>query len=252
MPERSSIETLAELLIEARRTGVRIPRSRVEGLTMDEIEALAVQKLVAGSVGPVSAYKTGRKAPGDRPSAAPIFATHVRPSGSVFWTRELGACGIELEIAFRVDRPLPAPGPGFETALRGCVSPLPAIELVDGRIEGFLDLPPGLKLADNQMNGGFIFGNPVSEWDPADLATPRVTLRIAGETVIDGTRQVPGGNAFDNLVAFLATADYHGYQPQVGDMVTTGSLTGMPFAEAPCHFEGHIAGLGAVRGDYVL
>ncbi|HSP25493.1 MAG TPA: hypothetical protein VLQ65_09975, partial [Saliniramus sp.] len=183
-------------------------------------------------------------------NAAPLFARDIRPSGSAFTDRELNACGIELEIAFRIDRELPPLGPDFERELRQCVSPLAAFELVDGRIEGFLDMSAGLKLADNQNNGGFIFGEPVATWDPKDLGNPAITLKIAGATVLEGPQAVPGGNAFDNLVAFLRAVDTHGYRPKVGDYVTTGSLSGMPFVEAPCAFEGRIEGLGEVSGEF--
>jgi 2-keto-4-pentenoate hydratase len=250
MSESSSADTLADLLIEARRNFERVGTDAVEALAIDEASAYHVQKRVAEVFGPVGAYKTGRKSANDAPNAAPIFASHLRPSGSTFRDSELCSCGIELEIAFRIDRALPALGPDFEMELRQCVSPLAAFELVDGRIEGFLDMPSGVKLADNQNNGGFIFGEPVSEWDPGDLGKPVITLRIGGATVLEGPQPVPGGNAYDNLVAFLRAVDTHGYTPKVGDYVTTGSLSGMPFVEAPCVFEGRIEGLGEVRGEY--
>jgi 2-keto-4-pentenoate hydratase len=250
MAERSSAETLADLLIEARRSFVRVPCDVVEAISVDESEAYRVQKAVAKKFGPVGAYKTGRKSPDGIPNAAPIFARDIKPSGSAFTDRELNACGIELEIAFRIDRELPPLGPDFEMELRRCVSPLAAFELVDGRIEGFLDMSTGLKLADNQNNGGFIFGEPVAEWDPKDLGNPAITLRIGGATVLEGPQPVPGGNAYANLVAFLRAVDTHGYTPKVGDYVTTGSLSGMPFVEPPCRFEGRIEGLGEVSGEY--
>lgn len=250
MADGSSVDMLVDLLTQARRSFVRAPCDMVEAISVDEREAYLVQKKVAEIFGPVRAYKSGRKSPDAVPNAAPIFARDIRPSGSAFTDRELNACGIELEIAFRIDRELPPLGPDFAMELRRCVSPLAAFELVDGRIEGFLDMSAGLKLADNQNNGGFIFGAAVSEWDPKALENPAITLRIGGATVLEGAQPVPGGNAYDNLVAFLRAVDTHGYTPKVGDYVTTGSLSGMPFVEAPCSFEGRIEGLGEVRGEF--
>ena len=250
MADRSSVHMLVELLARARRDGRRIPAAAVADLSIGDDEAYRVQKAIASLFGPVRAYKTGRKSPDAVPNAAPIFARDIRPSGAVFTDAELMACGVELEIAFRIDRRPPPPGPDFETELRACVSPLPAFELVDGRIDGFLDLPPGLKLSDNQLNGGFIFGSPIKVWDPKDLGMPTIALRIAGETVVEGPQPVPGGNAYDNLVAFFRAVDTHGCEPGIGDYVTTGSLNGMPFVDAPCLFEGRIEGLGEVTGEY--
>jgi 2-keto-4-pentenoate hydratase len=243
-------DRLARLLVRARRDFTRVPTDEVSRLEIAEASAYRVQKKVAESFGPIGAYKTGRKSPDDIPNAAPIFASVIRPSGAVFTDRELCSCGLELEIAFRIDRDLPPLGPDFEMELRKCVSPLPAFELVDGRIEGFLDLAPGPKLADNQLNGGFIVGEPVADWKPEDLSNPVIGFRIAGATVLEGPQAVPGGNAFANLVAFLCAVDTHGYRPKVGDYVTTGSLSGMPFVEAPTEFSGRIEGLGEVSGTY--
>lgn len=250
MADRSSTETLVDLLAQARHSCERISCEATAKLSISESDAYRVQKGVAEVFGPIGAYKTGRKTPQAIANAAPIFARDIRPSGAVFTDAELQACGIELEIAFRIDRDPPPLGPDFEAGLRACVSPLPAFELVDGRIEGFLDLPPGLKLADNQLNGGFIFGSPITTWDPQDLSEPAISLRIGGTTLIEGPQPVPGGNAFANLVAFFRAVDTHGYRPKVGDYVTTGSLSGMPFVEAPCVFEGRIEGLGDVTGEY--
>jgi 2-keto-4-pentenoate hydratase len=250
MTDRSSTDALVELLEKARRSMERVTCEAVESLSISESDAYRVQKRIAETFGPIGAYKTGRKSPDSVPNAAPIFARNIRPSGAIFTDAELAACGIELEIAFRIDREPPPLGPDFEMELRACVSPLPAFELVDGRIEGFLDLSPGLKLADNQLNGGFIFGKPIANWDPQALSNPTIALRIAGVTVVEGPQAVPGGNAYDNLVAFFRAVDTHGYAPKVGDYVTTGSLSGMPFVEGPCVFEGLIEGLGEVAGEY--
>lgn len=154
MADQASIDALVDLLVRARRNYERVSCDAVDNVSISQADAYLVQKKVAELFAPVGAYKTGRKSAEAAPNAAPIFARDIRPSGAIFTESELQACGIELEIAFRIDREPPPLGPDFVNQLRACVSPLPAFELVDGRIEGFLDLSPALKLSDNQLNGG--------------------------------------------------------------------------------------------------
>ncbi len=117
------------------------------------------QQLIAA---PVNAFKTGRAAPGDIPIMAPIRAATVRPGGASFSRDELSVIGIELEIGFLIDSPLPDPAAaGFAETARHCVSPMPVIEVVDTRLAD----PDGAghlwRLADNQSTGGLAFGAPV-------------------------------------------------------------------------------------------
>ncbi|MER0236889.1 fumarylacetoacetate hydrolase family protein [Fulvimarina sp. MAC8] len=251
-PTNERAAQLAEKLIEARRSGARLSRAEADavGAGFETADAYAVQSLVCETFGPAGGFKTGRKVEGAPVLVAPVYADVLRPSGAEFTTSDVKSCGIELEIAFRLDRPLPNfDVEDFAEKARACVTALPIIEIVDGRIEDFPTLPDAVKLADNQLNGGLVWGEPEAGSGP-DFVEPTVTLRFNGETVVSGLQKVPGGDAFQTFLAFAKTIGTHlgGFNP--GQIVTTGTLTGMLFVEPGTVVEGHIEGLGSVSTTY--
>lgn len=240
-------EEFAATLIAARRDGKRAPASAAEAFaaTADVADATRVQSIVADACGPVAAWKT---APGaDAPMIAPILARGVRPSPATYGTDEIGACGIELEIAFRIDRPLPSPdAPDFAEALKASVTALAAIEVVDGRFDGFADGPPMAKLADNQLNGGLVLGGAGT----LASSSPAVRLTFDGRVVKEGPAAPPGGDAYKALETFVRHVGSHCGGLAVGQVVTTGSLSGMLFVEPGTRVEGSVEGLGEVSVTY--
>ncbi|MDY8108882.1 hypothetical protein U0C82_06955 [Fulvimarina sp. 2208YS6-2-32] len=251
--ERDPIDAFAARLIEARRSGRRIPRAQAEAAGSDLTigGAYGVQASVCRALGPARAFKTGRKALDLPVIVAPVLESGLRGDGAVFSARELGGCGIELEIGFRLDRPLPpVEAEDFAERARGCVTPLPVIEIIDGRIEAFTELSDALKLADNQMNGGLVWAEPQADGATPDFVQPVTDLRFDGRQIVSGPCPVPGGDAFDIFVAFARAIGDHcgGFQP--GQIVTTGSLTGMLFVEPGTRIEGRIEGLGTISVSY--
>ncbi|MBC6716282.1 2-keto-4-pentenoate hydratase [Aurantimonas sp. DM33-3] len=246
-------EALATALIAARRSHAPMPRSEADRLAgmIGPDGAYAVQQLVCEAFGPVAAWKTGRKRVADPVIAAPVLEGGLRASGASFSTGELGACGVELEIGFRLDRPLPPfDTADFEALARDCVTPLAVIEMVDGRIDGFMDAAPLAKLADNQSNGGLVFGTQVNE-GTLDLTEPEVRLTFDGREVVTGRQKVPGGDAFSVFLAFARMVGDHCGGLQLGQIVTTGTLSGLPFVAPGTVIEGWISGLGPVRTAFV-
>jgi len=202
---------------------------------------------VADKLGAVGAFKTGRKSPEETVILAPVPAGMVRASPARFRTGELNLIGIELEVAFLVREQLPrADDPQYAERARACVSPLAAIEIIDSRLEDFEAAGALWKLADAQVNGGFVYGEPVHDWGDLDLATLEARLDIDGITVADGPANVPGGDAFDVFCAFARLVGDHCGGLVPGQYVTTGTLTPMRFIEPGRQVTGHVAGLGTV------
>jgi 2-keto-4-pentenoate hydratase len=242
------IDAIVEALLTARRD--RAPLSAVarpDG-PVDLTAAYAVQTGVAAALGPVGAFKIGRKTADADPIMAPIFAADVRPSGAVFPASECRMRGVELEIAFRVEAPIPEVGaPDFEARLRDCVSALPVIEVVDSRLDDPDAAGDLWKLADNQINCGLVLGRPLRDWRGLDLRQRRASFRFDGVVDCEGLMPVPGGDAFASFARFARLVGDHCGGLRVGSVVTTGALTGMRFCSPGARVVGEIDGLGAVE-----
>lgn len=253
MTDDRKLRRWADTLLRARAGGRPAAGETPQSGPASPEEAYAVQRLVAGALGPVGGFKTGRQAPGATPVFAPILADMLRASPARFRASELNLIGIELEVAFLVHSPLPpADDPRFAERARHCVSPLAAIEIIDSRLAGHEAAGALWKLADNQVNGGLVHGAPVGDWDRLDLASLRATLEIGGETVADGPASVPGGDAFDVFCAFARSAGSHCGGLVPGQHVTTGALTPVRFIAAGRKVTGHVAGLGSVTAEFTL
>ncbi|MFW6077168.1 MAG: hypothetical protein ACOC71_05420, partial [Hyphomicrobiales bacterium] len=232
---------MADKLLEARAKGTLIRDETPETGPASLEEAYEVQRLVMAGLGPVGAFKTGRKAPGDRPIMAPIPARVVRASPARFEAGELNLIGIELEVAFLVHGALPrTDDPQFADLARACVSPLAAIEIIDSRLDDFNAAGDLWKLADSQVNGGFVHAEAVREWETLDTATLDVRLDVDGITVVEGPADVPGGDAFDVFCAFARLVGDHCGGLVPGQYVTTGTLSGLRFVEPGQQVTGHV------------
>jgi len=244
----SRIESVASALIGARRERSRVDTAALDAAPQTREDCYAVQQAVADAIAPAAAFKTARKGPGDVPIMAPILFGTVRDSGSTFSRDELSVIGVELEIGFRIDRPLPDPtGADFALRARECISLVPAIEVVDTRLTDPEAAGPMWRLADNQNNGGLVCGTPVSAWQELDLDAAEIDLTIGGVREYSGAHPSPGGNAFDVFCAFAAIVGGHCGGLQPGQTVITGSLMGCHYIEPGRNVRGVIDGLGVVE-----
>ena len=251
MTDDRKLRRWADRLLEARASGKPIAGETPGTGPASADEAYGVQRLVAGALGPVGGFKTGRQAPGATPVFAPIAADMVRASPARFRAGELNLIGIELEVAFLVHRALPAAGdPRFAERARQCVHPLAAIEIIDSRLADHEAAGALWKLADNQVNGGFVHGAPVGDWDGLDLASLHAWLEISGETVADGLARAPGGDAFDVFCAFARIVGDHCGGLVPGQYVTTGALTPVRYIAGGQMVTGQVAGLGSVTAEF--
>ncbi|MBE0452985.1 2-keto-4-pentenoate hydratase [Roseovarius autotrophicus] len=237
-------DPLVEALIAARKGGPKLPETAGEGLTRARI--FAVQEAVAARLGPVGGFKVA--CPPDAPIViAPIMARDIHDSPAVITCERGAEVGIELEYAFRLTAPPPAPDlPDFETRLKEAVELLPAFELVQSRLADPKGAGAALKMLDNQLNGAVVLGAPLRDWQGVDVTRAGAWLRLGSETLLDGAAQVPGGDAFATLCALARVIGTHCGGLKVGHVVITGSLNGLPWVMPPLTAQGRIAGLGDV------
>lgn len=238
---------VAGKLLAARRSRTQLQATDIDQEATTLEEAMAVHALVMAELGDVGAFKTS-KTPENVQILAPIPASDVRPNGATFTGEELVQIGIELEIAFRVEHPLPAlDDTDFADKLKKAVVAYPVIEVVDTRLAFLETCHPMMKLADNQSNAGLVYGAAVTDWQDLNLTNPGHKFTSGGQLVSDGPGTVPGGSAFEILEGFVKVAGDHCGGLQVGQFLTTGALSGLHWIEKGQTVHGEIDGLGSVE-----
>lgn len=237
---------LAERLLAARRSGRRLDTLPPELVPATADEAYAVQDKVAAALGRIAGWKVGAASPEAEPNCAPLFADLVTASPARWPAARFPLRGIEGELAFRFGRALPPRAqPYGEDEVWDAVDTLhPAIELVESRFADFRAMDKLALLADNQSNGAFCHGAPVRRWRDVDFLRQPASLVVDGKEVASAV----GGNAAGHprrLLAWLANhCARRGRGLLAGDIVTTGTHTGLVFLASGQTATVRFAGLG--------
>jgi 2-keto-4-pentenoate hydratase len=221
----AEIETAAVLLADARRSGTQIDGLPVTPSSV--AEGHVIQDRVAALIGePIGAYKAGAPPDGE-PTRGLIEARMVRASPARIAAAEAPHRGVEGETAFRFTRDLPPrSAPYTREDVASAVTVLPVIEIVSSRFREPLSRPKLEQLADCGINAGLVTGPETADWSHLDLAKLRITFVVNGETRIarDG-----GHPTDDPLAGAVALANMLTDGVKAGQIVTTGSWTGLPF-----------------------
>lgn len=151
----------------------------------------------------------------------------------------------EGEIAFVLGRDIDNPGASVADVLRATEFVLPAIEIVDSRIEGW-DLTITDTVADNASTGAVVLGTTPYSLRGLDLAQVGMVLDCDGEPVSFGAGHACLGSPVV-AVAWLARELVRREQVlRAGDVIMSGALGPMvPFGEAHT-FRLRLDGLGQV------
>lgn len=234
------IAAAAEILAAARRSGTQI-----EGLPVTPSsvgEAHEIQDRVAALVSqPIGAFKAGAPPEGE-PTRGLIEARMIRSSPAHMSVAEVPHLGVEGEVAFRFTRDLPArSAPYTRDEIAKAVAVLPVIEVVSSRFHDPLSRPKLEQLADCGINAGLVTGLELADWSHLDLPNLRMTFTVNGETQI--ARK--GGHPTDDPIAgAVALANMMRAGVKAGQIVTTGSWTGLPFLKPGDRCTVRFEGLG--------
>lgn len=241
------VPALVDSLLAARRSGASALTDAEIGGAITAEDAYRVQAMVVAALGPVGGFKVANKPDAPR-IMAPILRSDIYRSPARLVCPRDEDIGIELEIGFRIDEPLPpSDAPDRPAQVARCLSAVPVIEIVRTRLSSSASAM--LKLADNQINGGLVVGAPLRDWRPQDLHQVQARLTLGDERTLDGAARVPGGNAFDNFLVLEDMVGNHCGGLHPGCVVITGSLNGLPYVRPGLAIRGEIAGLGSVSLD---
>lgn len=215
-------------------------------------QAYAIQDRVAAALwadhGGITGWKTGAPDLEAEPIAAPIGAPLILDSGVTLPGGDFHLRGIEAELAYRLGRDLPPVAGGHDRAtVEAAIATLhPVIEIVDARLAAGNAAEALDKLADFQINGALIIGEGLADWRRIEPRRQRAVLRIDGEVRVDVVDGNPAGDPLRLLTWLVNHCAARGKGLHAGDIVTTGSHTGMLFVEAGAAVEAEFPGLGTV------
>jgi 2-keto-4-pentenoate hydratase len=209
----SRVTALAASLERAHRE--RRPVALPPDLTSEE--AYRLQDLVFAALAPGArpgAWKVGGPGEPAEPTMAQVL--QVLPSPSRIATDGFRMIGVEVEIAFRLG------------ADAKPVEMLAAIEVCDTRLADWKSAAPTAKLADFQSNAALVAGSGIPATTPIDWRQQRAQLWIDGRLA----KSVTGTHPYGDPARLLPWASAHAARRgglRGGDLVTTGSWTGMDF-----------------------
>ena len=249
MDRDDRLRQAAELLLRARRTGAALDDATLFHAFGGIEDVYAVQERVAAGVGPVGAWKVGAASPEAEPFRAPIFRADLFDSPARPAPGRFRLFGIETEIAYRLARDLPARDEPYsaQEALSACDVMMPVIEIVDSRLASGAEADPDWKLADNQINGGLVLGPASPVRADHDATVQPYRLEVAGEVVMEGRGGNSAGDPRRLLAWMVNRTGTHCGGLRAGQIVTTGSLTGLRFVAAGQPVIADLAGLGRVE-----
>ena len=244
------ITAAAAMLLAVRQGGPRLANLGANAPT-SEAEAWAVQQAVlAGLDDSIGGYKCSAP-PGKAPSAAIMAAGGFRRSPAR-WSVPAGEkIGIETEIAFRFGQDLPGRATPYSLAdvLDAVAGVFPIVEMVSTRFQNHQAVTPLEAMADNGAHGGFIMGADVPGWRELDLKGLTMRQSCGGAVQVE---QVGGNPSGDPLVPLLWLANHlpsMGLPLRAGQVVTTGSCSGLLWVEPNQRVIGEFLGFGQVIVD---
>jgi 2-keto-4-pentenoate hydratase len=250
--DRDRIARAAAALFQARQRNGVLDAFAPDCAPSSFAEAFAVQRKTTELVGlPIGGWKVGL-IPSVRLTFAPIYRPVIHETPAKVAVQAGPMPVIEAEVAFRLAKDLPrrkAPYTADEVA-SAVESAHAAIEVGQPRLGNFYPAPMEHKIADNMGNGAMIWGTGTRSWRGLDRAHLPVAVRIDGKEMIKLIGGNNAGDPFDALVA-LANTQLKEEPLLAGQVIITGSCTGMSEAAAGARAEIEFTGLGRAEVQLV-
>lgn len=247
--DAASIARAAALLVEARRSRTPLTRLPEDCRPTQVADALAIQaQTVALLQERVAGWKVGGVVDGALTYGVLVASRVMRSPGRIA-VADVPLLGMEAEIAFRFLRDMPPRAEAYtyaEVAER--VVAFPAIEVVATRYVDYAGTPFAERLADCMSSGAFVIGIERLRWRGFDLARLPVTLQFGDQVIV---QQVGGHAAGDPLLPAVDLVNVLRTGPGVvaGQVMTTGTFTGLNFAAPGQHVRAAFDGFGVAEID---
>jgi 2-keto-4-pentenoate hydratase len=252
------VKEVLDAILDAYATGMAIPPLRERVIPAGDVDAAyAMQKsltehwvsegrrLVGAKIGLTN--PAVQKVFGVyQPDFGVLFADMAVPDGDEVDLKRLIQPRVEAEVAFVLKQDLPHERVTSVDVMRAIDFLLPAIEIVDSRIEGW-DISIVDTVADNASSGLYVLGTQPQSLSKVDLRLCGMVLEHAGEPVSVGAGAACLGNPLNAVVWLAETMARMGSPLRAGDVVLSGALGPMVPVTPGARYEARISGLGSVR-----
>ena len=248
------IKHAADLLIGARLANRPMETWPSEYHPDSRADVYTIQDIVARRFGPVSGWKVGPLAADNSdPIVAPLFKSLMFESPAALPASQFHMIGIEVEIAFRVGRDLARADPDYSPSevVSAIETMIPSIEVVDTRLKKWDTADKMSLLADNQSNGAFVSGPGLADWRDIDLSRQTARLSIDGDIAVEVVGRGGSVDAVEQLTWLANHCVTRCGGLRAGDIVTTGSWTGMVFVSPGTGILAEFPGIGEVEVQIV-
>jgi len=186
----------------------------------------------------------------DQPDYGHILDNMIVQDGSEFPVKELIQPKIEPEVAFILDRDLKGPGVTPMQVLAATRFVVPALEIIDSRIEGW-KIKLCDTIADNASSARVVLGGPPRRVDQLDLRLIGMVMEKNGQIAHTGAGAAILGHPA-NAVAWLANAiGEFGVSLQAGEIVMPGAISAAVDVVAGDLVRASFDGLGTVSVRFV-
>jgi 2-keto-4-pentenoate hydratase len=242
----------AQLLMTARARRSVLPALPDELRPLSPHDAYAIQDAVVDAIGDIGGWKVGAKDASAEPTCAPLCTAWIAASPAVFERERFARRGIEAELAFKFARDLPPSGRSYEErdVAAAIVTVHAVIEIVDSRFADMQATDPLSQLADSLSHGALVVGAGIGLPAAFDVSFQSVELRFGDALAFSGVNSNAAGHPF-RLLAWLANHVARRHEGlRRGDIVTTGSWSGLRFAEPNAHVLARFAGIGDASVEF--
>ncbi len=247
MPTRPVAERAAALLLSAWGASGTPLAGWDEALRPRSFaEAYAIQDAVTSARGAWGGWKVGAPSAEATPLCAPLYSLGLVRSPGVLPDKDYRSRGMEAEVAFTFARALPPKASPYsrEEVLDALGSAHAGLEIVESRYAEPARLDPWAAVADSQGHRGYVVGPGLRDWRHLDVWALPVTLLVNGEVAV----QRVGGNTSGDGFRLLVWLANHGSVRlgglRAGDVVTTGSTTGLTVVPPGSVVQARFEGLG--------
>ncbi|MDO4997884.1 MAG: fumarylacetoacetate hydrolase family protein [Neisseria sp.] len=186
----------------------------------------------------------------NEPDFGSIFADKVLMQGQALQTAMLLQPKVEAEVALVLKRDLPRSDNQLLDMLAAVDYALPAIEVVDSRIQNW-DIRIGDTIADNASSAAVFLGQQAVSLKDLDLIQLSMQMSDGENIVSEGNGKACLGNPLWAATWLANTMAKQGTPLQAGDLILTGALGPMVNVVAGKTYQAHITGLGTVNAEFV-